>query len=100
MSSTKCASQGAHFASAEWAERTAWADPLVGKSSLTCWHDTCSVISSKFDTLDTEDDMERLISLRNTRHFRTELHRYEQSGRLVHWYTTDHHYVLVLRRVK
>lgn len=43
--------------------------------------------------------MERLIQLNDTRRFKQELQRYEQSGRLVHWYTTDYHYVLVLRRI-
>lgn len=43
--------------------------------------------------------MERLIRLSNTRHFEQELKRYSDSGRLVHWYTTDYHYVLVLRRI-
>lgn len=43
--------------------------------------------------------MERLIRLNQEKHFHTELKRYQESGRLVHWYTTDHHFVLVLREL-
>ena len=44
--------------------------------------------------------MERRIQLRDERLFKRELARYMWSGRLVHWYTTDHHFVLVLRKVR
>ena len=41
-----------------------------------------------------------LISLKHERRFRNELARYTKAGWLVHWYTTDYHYVLELREVR
>lgn len=40
------------------------------------------------------------IQLKHEKRFRVELARYSQAGRLVHWYTTDHHYVLELREAR
>jgi hypothetical protein len=41
--------------------------------------------------------MERRIPLRNDRQFKSELARFTKAERVVHWYTTDHHYIIVLR---